>query len=92
MRAGGGGTILIGEMVRQMLAKLDWYSTLFPRIPVPIQKDLQAKLKEHPPTHAVVEVQQPEPEHIPDDALSFGEAERHSYNNMSRYVEISVGI
>ena len=27
----------IGVMVRQLLTKLDWYDTLFPRIPVPIQ-------------------------------------------------------
>lgn len=30
-----------------MLSKLEWYSTLFPRIPVPIQKDLEKKLSEH---------------------------------------------
>lgn len=27
----------IGTMVRQLLTKLDWYDSLFPRIPVPIQ-------------------------------------------------------
>lgn len=26
-----------GQVVRVMLTKLDWYGTLFPRIPVPIQ-------------------------------------------------------
>ncbi|KAG7177102.1 pre-mRNA-splicing factor 38B-like [Homarus americanus] len=44
VRAGGGQTTTIGQIVRQMLSKLDWYSTLFPRIPVPIQKDLEKKL------------------------------------------------
>lgn len=29
--------MIIGQMVRQLLTKLDWYDTLFPRIPVPIQ-------------------------------------------------------
>lgn len=33
----------MGEMLRQFLTKLEWYSTLFPRIPVPIQKDIQQK-------------------------------------------------
>lgn len=34
----------IGQMVRQYLTKLDWFSTLFPRIPVPIQKQIESKL------------------------------------------------
>ncbi|XP_038209561.1 pre-mRNA-splicing factor 38B [Zerene cesonia] len=46
-RAGGGGTTTIGALVRQMLIKLDWFSTLFPRIPVPIQKQIEQKLAEH---------------------------------------------
>ena len=35
----------VGQMVRSFLLKLDWYDSLFPRIPVPIQKDLQQKLQ-----------------------------------------------
>ncbi|XP_026323719.1 pre-mRNA-splicing factor 38B-like [Hyposmocoma kahamanoa] len=46
-RAGGGGTTTIGALVRQMLIKLDWFSTLFPRIPVPIQKQIEQRLAEH---------------------------------------------
>ncbi|XP_045506811.1 pre-mRNA-splicing factor 38B isoform X2 [Colias croceus] len=46
-RAGGGGNTTIGALVRQMLIKLDWFSTLFPRIPVPIQKQIEQKLAEH---------------------------------------------
>ncbi|XP_022820661.1 pre-mRNA-splicing factor 38B isoform X2 [Spodoptera litura] len=42
-RAGGGGSTTIGALVRQMLIKLDWFSTLFPRIPVPIQKQIEQK-------------------------------------------------
>ena len=45
MKAGGGHSMTIGEMVRQFLTKLEWYATLFPRIPVPVQKDLDKKLK-----------------------------------------------
>ena len=45
VKAGGGHSMTIGEMVRQFLTKLEWYATLFPRIPVPVQKDLDKKLK-----------------------------------------------
>ena len=44
-KAGGGCTMTIGQMVRSFLLKLEWYGTLFPRIPVPVQKDLEAKLR-----------------------------------------------
>lgn len=54
MRAGGGQTTAIGQIVRNMLSKLDWYSTLFPRIPVPIQKDLEKKLAERAASRPVV--------------------------------------
>ena len=30
-RAGGGRPITIGEMCQQLLTRLDWYTTLFPR-------------------------------------------------------------
>uniref|UniRef100_A0A1I8IPN5 Pre-mRNA-splicing factor 38 n=1 Tax=Macrostomum lignano TaxID=282301 RepID=A0A1I8IPN5_9PLAT len=46
VKAGGGCLITIGEMLRQFLTQLDWYSTLFPRIPVPIEKDIRAKLQD----------------------------------------------
>ncbi|CAD6190011.1 unnamed protein product [Caenorhabditis auriculariae] len=45
-RSGGGEVITFGQMVRTMLTKLDWYGTLFPRIPVPIQKDIDEKFTE----------------------------------------------
>ena len=35
----------IGQMVRSFLLKLEWYGTLFPRIPVPVQKELEVKLR-----------------------------------------------
>ena len=34
----------IGEMCRMMLTKLEWFGTLFPRIPVNVQKELEEKL------------------------------------------------
>ncbi|VDP09983.1 unnamed protein product [Soboliphyme baturini] len=36
-KAGGGDAMTIGQMVKLLLTKLEWYCTLFPRIPVPIQ-------------------------------------------------------
>ncbi|XP_038064072.1 pre-mRNA-splicing factor 38B-like [Patiria miniata] len=44
-KAGSGSVMTIGEMVRSFLTKLEWFSTLFPRIPVPIMKDLEVKLE-----------------------------------------------
>lgn len=43
-KAGGGKEMTIGEMLWHFLTKLEWFSTLFPRIPVPIQKDLERKM------------------------------------------------
>ena len=45
-RSGGGDKMTIAQVVKQMLTKLDWYSTLFPRIPIPIQKDIDNKIQE----------------------------------------------
>lgn len=45
VKAGGGQTMTIGQMIRQWLTKLDWFSTLFPRIPVPIQKQNESRLE-----------------------------------------------
>jgi hypothetical protein len=37
VKAGGGQMMTIGNMLRSFLVKLEWFSSLFPRIPVPIQ-------------------------------------------------------
>ena len=34
----------IGQLVRSFVLKLEWYGTLFPRIPVPVEKDIREKL------------------------------------------------
>ncbi|KAI6660074.1 Pre-mRNA-splicing factor 38B-like [Oopsacas minuta] len=47
VKAGGGRLITIGELCQMMLSKLDWFGTLFPRIPIPIQKDIENKLREY---------------------------------------------
>lgn len=102
VKAGGGCIMTIGEMLRHFLGKLEWYSTLFPRIPVPIQKDIEKKLAERGPLlRAGVrkdgsggmgsggggsDADSPslrltgsgdnKERHIPDEEVSWGEAER----------------
>ncbi|XP_015599282.1 pre-mRNA-splicing factor 38B isoform X2 [Cephus cinctus] len=49
VKAGGGQTMKMGDILKQFLTKLEWFSTLFPRIPVPIQKDLEHRLGERFP-------------------------------------------
>ncbi|XP_017052270.1 pre-mRNA-splicing factor 38B isoform X1 [Drosophila ficusphila] len=47
VKAGGGQVLTIGQMVYQFMTKLDWFSTLFPRIPVPIQKQIEKKIEQY---------------------------------------------
>ncbi|XP_062139540.1 pre-mRNA-splicing factor 38B isoform X1 [Drosophila sulfurigaster albostrigata] len=47
VKAGGGQVQTIGQMVYQFMTKLDWFSTLFPRIPVPIQKQIEKKIEQY---------------------------------------------
>lgn len=44
VKAGGGHVMTIGDVATHFLTKLEWYSTLFPRIPVPIQKQIEQNL------------------------------------------------
>lgn len=43
----------IGQMLYQWLTKLEWFSTLFPRIPVPIQKQIETKINNYCREHNV---------------------------------------
>lgn len=53
----------VGEMLRSFLTKLEWFSTLFPRIPVPVQKSIDQQLKARPRKTVQKEAQEePEPE------------------------------
>ena len=45
VKAGGGMVLQIGQMLRQWLIKLEWFDTLFPRIPVPIQSDIMVAFR-----------------------------------------------
>ena len=60
MKAGGGHNITMGQMVRQMMTKLEWYSTLFPRIPVPVEKQIHAHFKEWDAAHPQPQVEEEE--------------------------------
>ncbi|KAK3774365.1 hypothetical protein RRG08_049022 [Elysia crispata] len=87
VKAGTGHMMTIGEILRQWLVKLEWYSTLFPRIPVPIQKDLEIKFRNRPVTYNNPDQGYEdggEPEHIPDEEVSFGEAERAAQSQRGR--------
>lgn len=45
-------------MLHHWLTKLDWFSTLFPRIPVPIQKQIETKVNNYCRQHNVTFVTQ----------------------------------
>jgi pre-mRNA-splicing factor 38B len=55
VKAGGGQMMTIGQMCRQFMVKLDWFSTLFPRVPVPIQKQIEQKLGNYDRQNGIVQ-------------------------------------
>lgn len=80
VKAGGGQTLRMGDMLRHFLTKLEWFATLFPRIPVPIQKEIERRLALHPPmapagAQAAPQGDEGEPE-APADELAGPEARR----------------
>ncbi|CAN7944951.1 unnamed protein product [Ixodes pacificus] len=80
VKAGGGQTLRMGDMLRHFLTKLEWFATLFPRIPVPIQKEIERRLALHPPmapagAQAAPGGDEGEPE-APADELAGPEARR----------------
>lgn len=84
-KAGGGCTMTMGQMVRSFLLKPDWYGTLFPRIPVPIHKEIEASLKainldDDRKIYATDDDRQEtiEEQTSKDDSFSFGEAEKYA--------------
>ncbi|XP_013409372.1 pre-mRNA-splicing factor 38B [Lingula anatina] len=93
VKAGTGHVMTIGEMLRQWLTKLEWYCTLFPRIPVPVQKSNQQRLRERQFARPVrvaggeEEEEQSADRRIPDEDVSFGEAARMSRVRRSKTPE-----
>ncbi|XP_012730119.2 pre-mRNA-splicing factor 38B [Fundulus heteroclitus] len=71
VKAGGGCVMTIGEMLRSFLTKLEWFSTLFPRIPVPVQKAIDQQMKARPR-----KVVQKEPEEEADVTEAGRQGER----------------
>lgn len=71
----------IGEMLRSFLTKLEWFSTLFPRIPVPVQKNIDQQMKARPRKVAPKEPQEEE----------AAEAGRQGERRRSRYYCLTTG-
>ncbi len=65
----------VGEMLRSFLTKLEWFSTLFPRIPVPVQKNIDQQMKARPRKIAQKDTQEEEP----SEAGRQGERRRSRY-------------
>ncbi|XP_075227264.1 pre-mRNA-splicing factor 38B isoform X2 [Lycorma delicatula] len=81
VKAGGGQVMTIGNILKNFLCKLEWFSTLFPRIPVPIQQKLEKKMNERFPPYAATRKPTQSgshTRHIPDSEAHFGEAEKAS--------------
>lgn len=66
----------IGEMLRSFLTKLEWFSTLFPRIPVPVQKVIDQQIKARPRKVPQKETQ--------EDEDGFAESGRQGERRRSR--------
>lgn len=74
VKAGGGHVMTIGELSTHFLTKLEWYSTLFPRIPVPIQKQIEQNLLAY--RHSRNKQMQPIPRSVPTENEDDEEDER----------------
>jgi hypothetical protein len=87
VKAGGGHVMTIGELANHFLNKLEWYSTLFPRIPVPIQKQIEQNLlarkaRQRPSTAGPPAMDRGgRVDSSYGDPPSFGEAERLARHN-----------
>lgn len=77
VKAGGGCVMSIGEMLRSFLTKLEWFSTLFPRIPVPVQKAIDQHMKSRP---------RKPPQKNEQDEEKAADSGRHGDRRHSRYL------
>ncbi|KAA0190667.1 Pre-mRNA-splicing factor 38B [Fasciolopsis buskii] len=93
VKAGGGCTMTIGSMLEHWLTKLDWFTTLFPRIPVPVQKKLDEKLRlrrcqamlQNPPAHSQpTEVRRPISQSV-RDSEEDDRRRRHGHSLKSKH-------
>lgn len=81
-KAGGGSSMTIGDLVRCFLTKPDWFSTLFPRIPIPVQKDIEEKLHQYDSFNDGTSSSN---EKSYDDHKSDGNYKKQSYRKESKY-------
>lgn len=70
----------VGEMLRSFLTKLEWFSTLFPRIPVPVQKAIDQHMKSRPRKPPQRDEQEEE-----EEAATATDSTRHGDRRRSRY-------
>ena len=84
MKSGGGEVITIGEMARRLLRKLDWYATMFPRIPVKFAKEIDEKLKNYKLKMAAAQV---ETKQAQDSAAVFEPSGKSYDQMMSKHIE-----
>lgn len=89
VKAGGGQTMKIGMMLRQWLVKLEWFSTLFPRIPVPIQQKINSQMQERfpAPVHNVTTTSQQSQDTYERNPRGAGEWERPPERERDREVK-----
>jgi len=78
VKAGGGCTMTIGNMLIQWMSKLDWYGTLFPRIPVPIQKEIEKGLHDR---RIMLEETQFSQEEVGNEAHDDRRVHNQNYSN-----------
>lgn len=81
--------VTIGHMLYQWLTKLDWFSTLFPRIPVPIQKQIERKLNDYSREYNINfagrnDVTETVPATRPNANREYSERSGTSYQNSNR--------
>lgn len=70
----------VGEMLRSFLTKLEWFSTLFPRIPVPVQKAIDQHMKSRPRKPLQKDEQEEEEEVAATDSARHGDRRRSRYS------------
>lgn len=80
----GSPPITIGNMVRTLLTKLEWYSTLFPRIPIPIQKEIEKKLEEFDAERGADDVSSKDSKKHSKSKKEFDDSYEESKNRGSR--------
>lgn len=83
VKAGGGQVMTIGQMLRLFLTKLEWFATLFPRIPVPIQKQIEQKLNAYAQEHGLNYNEAPNRAREEDRYENGRERERKTYREKS---------